>query len=195
MGARLLFLLIFLLGQVFLVGTDAGAQDLSSLKPRVGIGAMAGLAYDPGSARDFVGVSAFLLFDYDRIWGHQAPENLKFKTELSIGSSLNTEDLILSSGIEALLYLDTLETQRFRPYVEAGIGLAYTGYRVDGQGLNLNFNPRAGIGTEIKIKGHPPLFCSLGLWHLSNGNLHSDNRGSNAVVLLIGRYLNPWNPL
>ncbi len=192
MGGRLLFPVLCL---VLLVATVAGAQDIPSLKPRAGIGAMAGLAYDPKSARDFVGVNAFLLFDYDRIWGHPAPDSLKFKTELSIGSSLETEDLILSAGIEALLYLDKLETQRFRPYVEAGIGIAYTDYKVDGQGSNLNFNPRAGIGTEIKIKGNPPIFCCLRLWHLSNANLHSDNRGSNAVVLLIGRYLTPGNPL
>jgi len=188
MGFRIVLSLVVLF---IIIGSDVRAQDLSySEKPRLGIGAMAGLAYDPFDARDFVALNAFLLFDYDRVWGHKAPENLKFKTEFSVGSTIEPEDLILSSGIAALLYLDQFETKWFRPYVEAGIGIIYTDYKVDGQGLNLNFNPRAGVGTDIKIKGNASFYCGLSLWHLSNGNIDSDNRGSNAVVLLFGRYLN-----
>jgi len=182
--------LICLMSLLLLITSNARGDSLSSLNPKTGLGVMAGLAYDPGDARDFIAVNAFFLFDYDKIWGHNAPDCLKFKTELSIGSSLATENLIVSSGIEALLYLDKFETQIFRPYVEAGIGLIYTDYKVDGQGLSLNFNPRAGIGTDIKVKGRLPMFCTLRLWHLSNANLHSENRGSNAVVLLIGQYFN-----
>ena len=188
MGFRILFFMA-----VLFVMTASGtrAQDISSLeKPRLGMGAMAGLAYDPFDARDFVALNAFFLFDYERVWGHKAPENLKFKTEVSVGSTTEPEDLILSSGIAALLYLDQFETKWFRPYVEGGIGIVYTDYKVDGQGLSLNFNPRAGIGTDIKIKGNASFYCGLSLWHLSNGNIHSNNRGINAVVLLFGRYLN-----
>jgi len=186
MGFRILFFLAVLF---IIIGSDVRAQDLFySENPRLGIGAMAGLAYDPLDARDFLALNALLLFDYDRVWGHKAPENLKFKAEFSVGSTTEPEDLILSSGIAALLYLDQFETKWFRPYVEAGIGIIYTDYKVDGQGLNLNFNPRAGVGTDIKIKGDASFYCGLSLWHLSNGNIDSDNRGSNAVVLLFGRY-------
>lgn len=156
---------------------------------RMGVSFMYAVAYDPAGARNFVLINGFLLFDYQRIWKHAASDNLKFKVDFSFGTATEeSRDIMLSSGFEALLYLDKLKTKGFKTYVEAGIGIVYTDYKVRGQGLHLNFNPRAGLGIEFKQPHGQSFFVGLRCWHLSNANLHSDNRGSNAVLFIIGKY-------
>ncbi|WP_080799063.1 acyloxyacyl hydrolase [Desulfamplus magnetovallimortis] len=174
------------------------------------IGFQYGMAYDPDRADDFVSVNGFMLFDYERIWGHAAPDNLKFKIDFTIGTNvddnMDSSGLILSSGFEALLYLKKFEKHTFLsnnffyyigdfflkynvfPYVEAGVGIIYTEHQIEGQGLHFNFNPRAGIGAEYRIPGKRPFFAELKLWHLSNANLHKDNRGINALLFMVGKY-------
>lgn len=88
----------------------------------------------------------------------------------------------------ALYFLDFLRSERFRPYVEAGIGLIYTDFQVKGQGLRINFNPQAGVGTEINLGEGKPWFAALRLHHFSNGNLYKDNRGVNSVLIQVGRF-------
>ena len=93
-----------------------------------------------------------------------------------------------SLSMLALFFLDPLATKLLRPYIEAGIGIAYTDFRVKNQGLRFNFNPQAGIGTEIDLGRRGTWFAAVRAHHLSNGGLHKDNRGINAVVFGIGRY-------
>ena len=157
---------------------------------RYGVGVSGGLSYDPGDARDFFMVHGMALFDYEEVWKHPAPEPLRFKVEIAVGSTLEDAAPLVNAGIFALWYLRGLETENCRPYVEGGIGGIWSGYSVDGQSERLNFNPQLGIGMEIRRKGGEasPLFVALRLNHASNAGLSSGNRGRNAVAFLAGVY-------
>ena len=156
-----------------------------------GIFLNSGYTYDPSDGAIFSQISLFRLYDYDRIWKHKAPDNLRFKVEGSVGSSFldnNDVKFIANAGVLALLYLDRFETDRIKPYLEAGIGVIYTDYRVTGQDYRFNFNPQAGIGIEFKRKGSQNRFVSLRMHHISNGGFGSLNRGQNSIVFAFGQY-------
>lgn len=154
---------------------------------RYGAGGNFGWVYDPGGDHDFVQATGFALFDYDAVWPHRAPEALRFKVEANAGVTIEARiRSIVSANMLALYYFDGLRTSTFRPYGEAGIGVIYTDFQVREQGLRINFNPQAGIGTEIDCGSGPPMFAALRLHHVSNAGLHKDNRGINSVVLQLG---------
>jgi lipid A 3-O-deacylase len=156
---------------------------------RYGMGGNFGLVYDPGGDYDFIQVNAFALFDYDAVWPHRAPEALRFKVEVNAGTTVESRlRAIVSANMFALYYFDFLRTATFRPYGEAGIGLIYTDFQVEGQGLRVNFNPQLGIGTEIESGNGPPWFAALRLHHVSNAGLNHDNRGINSLVFQVGRF-------
>lgn len=171
----------------------AGAAPLHAASPwtepeRRTLGAVTGLSYDPGNSLRYYLVNGAVVYDYDRIWGHRAPETLRFKLDADLGvATLDDQPRgVASVGMQALYYLEGLGGAAFRPYAEAGIGLIYTDFQVHDQGLRLNFNPRFGVGAEF---GGPqrPWFAALRMHHLSNGKLYRDNRGINAVLLQVGR--------
>jgi lipid A 3-O-deacylase len=56
------------------------------------------------------------------------------------------------------------------------------------QGSRINFNPQIGIGTEFGTDSQAPFFATARLSHISNGDLHTENRGVNSIVLMIGRF-------
>ncbi len=161
----------------------AGSAAAETVPTRHGAGLFLGGSYNPGGVA-WALASGFALFDYDAVWPHRAPENLRFKVEAAAGvAERDGRHPVASAGILALTYLDWPRLPGLRPYAEAGIGAIYTGFRVRGQGLHWNFNPQAGVGVEGD-RG----FAVLRLHHLSNANLHPDNRGINSAALLVGVY-------
>lgn len=148
-----------------------------------------GQTYSPTNEIQFFQASAVALYDYDRIWPHRAPEPLRFKVEGSAGLASTPHCRAqLSLNMLALYFIDPLSTTTLRPYLEAGIGINYGDYQVDGQGLRVNFNPLVGIGSEIKTQDESIWFVTCRLHHISNGGFHSDNRGMNSAVIQIGRF-------
>lgn len=159
------------------------------LHDRYGLSIAGGNTYSPENDITFALLSGFILFDYEKVWHHKAPEPLRFKVEFNAGVTTRPEArAIISSGILALYYLRSLTTNVLRPYIEGGIGIIYTDFQVKGQGLRFNFNPQMGIGTELKTSSNVTLFSVLRLHHISNAGLHHENRGTNSVVLMLGRY-------
>jgi hypothetical protein len=145
--------------------------------------------YDPGHDISFALIKGFGLFDYGKVWRQDRPKELCFKVEGGLGSTFRPESRVVASlGMLALYYLDRIATPQLRPYVEAGIGVIYTDFRVEGQGLRFNFNPQLGIGAELPNKDGSGSFLALRLHHLSNGNLYHDNRGVSSIVLQAGRF-------
>lgn len=145
--------------------------------------------YDPGHDIGFALVTGFGLFDYGRIWHQDSPKELCFKVEGALGSTFRPEAHVVASiGMTALYYVNRIATTQFRPYVEGGIGIIYTDFRVPGEGLNVNFNPQLGIGTELLQKDGPAGFVTLRLHHISNGSLYHENRGVNSLLLQVGRF-------
>jgi lipid A 3-O-deacylase len=160
-----------------------------SLRDSYGMALTTGYAYDPEHISFFL-ISGAALFDYDRVWHHRAPDQLRFKVEYAIGAAEKggKNYLMTSANILALRYLTLWEGDRIRPYVEAGIGVIYTGFRVKDQGLHLNFNPQMGFGIEFNNPSGSRYFLSFRAHHLSNGGLDDDNRGVNSVVMMLGRF-------
>ncbi len=192
-------LAVFLVAVLFFWGSALAVQAESfaleegghspRLAPRLGLGLGYGLAYDPGDAKNFALVTGFMLFDYEDVWPHAAPEPLRFKIEASLGGTTEGSSRGLASvGGLALYYLDGLGGSLFRPYGEAGVGVMYSEHKVAGQGSRLNFNPQIGIGVEFPGHDQSRIWASLRLHHLSNAGLHKDNRGANSLVLMIGYY-------
>jgi hypothetical protein len=182
-------LLWFLLLCVFPQDVLAGEDSIDDVPNRYGLATIIGNTYDPDDNIGFALLSGFALFDYDKIWHHAAPAPLRFKVEASIGSTWTKEkEVMASAGIFALYFLDRFSAHGFRPYVEGGIGGIYTGWKVEGQGSHLNFNPQIGIGTEFTIGSGPPFLTAVRLHHISNAGLKKDNRGANSIVLVVGRF-------
>ena len=182
---RCLLALVFLLLTISPGPTLAGVAD----PERVGLGVTLGRSYDPSPTFGFGQLTGVAQYDYDRIAWHRAPERLKFKLEGSLGAASFEGDqrLLASFNMLAQHYLAPA-TDRIRPYMEAGIGLIYSDFQVNHQGLRFNFNPQAGVGCDIRTTAGPVYFSNLRLHHLSNGGLHHDNRGVNSVLLQVGRY-------
>ncbi|PLX76803.1 MAG: acyloxyacyl hydrolase [Desulfuromonas sp.] len=165
---------------------DPGGESVSYRPNRYGVGLLAGKAYDPEHF-GLVILQGQMLVDYDRIVWHRAPEELYLKFEANLGITTDGRDKGLAAvNMLALFYLDAPDARRWRPFLEAGIGLIYTEYRVEGQGLYLNFNPQAGAGVEFRRDNGQALSIALRLHHLSNGNLYKDNRGVNSAFLMLG---------
>ena len=155
----------------------------------MGAGVTLGHSYDPDPTFGFVQINGLLQYDYDKLWPHRTPEPLYFKMEASLGAAdFKSETRLMSSvNILAQYYLADV-TARLRPYGEAGIGLIYTDFQVDDQGLRLNFNPQAGIGCDLRSHSGVVWYANFRIHHLSNGGLHHANRGINSVLIQFGRY-------
>lgn len=152
-----------------------------------GLAATFGTSYAPAPSFGFAQLSLMALYDYEQIFAHQAPDDLRFKFEGNIGLADDSDPRLLASvNIFALYYLEPLETNSFHPYVEAGIGLVYSDFQVEDQGLRINFNPQIGFGSEWRAQSGRSYYGAVRAWHLSNGGLHQDNQGINAVTLQLG---------
>lgn len=152
--------------------------------PEYGISFLEGQSYSPVNDVRFSLLSGFILYDYDDIWPHNAPEALRFKVEAAAGIGGPEHDrFVASAGIMALYWLDRFSGDTARTYVEAGIGIIYTDFQLEEMGLRINFNPQAGMGVRL---ADSPWSFSLRLHHISNGGLHEDNRGINTVMLQAG---------
>jgi len=183
--SAVLLLLLFLF-PAYTVAGEGGFAD----PERAGLGLVLGHSYDPSPTFGFLQVSGILQYDYDNIWPHRAPEPLYFKVEGSFGLAEYQSNLrlITSANILAQYYFAENRPGYFRPYIEAGIGLIYTDFKVAGQGLGINFNPVAGFGCDIRTNAGSVYFTSLRGHHLSNGDLYHENRGVNSVLLQLGRW-------
>lgn len=176
--------LLLTLSIVLLICQSATADDPYA-PTRYGIATLNGKAYDP----DHIGLSilqGFVLLDYDKVFWHSAPRELRLKFEGNLGITTDSRGRTFGSlNMLALYYLEALGGKSWRPFGEAGIGVIYTDFHVDDQGSHFNFNPQVGAGVEIDFESGS-LVTALRLHHLSNGGLHDDNRGINSILLMLG---------
>jgi hypothetical protein len=153
---------------------------------RTGAALSCGASYSP-SGVDFCLLTGILLFDYDRVWPHRAPDALRFRVEYSLGAIVHPKTrLMTSANIIAQFYWPGTPAKDVRPYLGGGIGVIYSDYRVEGQGLRFNFNPLITLGVEFGPD--PASFVELRLHHVSNGGLDEENTGVNSLQLMLGRY-------
>ena len=161
----------------------------SDVPTSYGLAAVLGKTFDPVDNIYFAQLSGFIMWDYDKIWRHWAPEPLRFKVEGTAGLTVSPKTrAMVSVGMMALYYLEFISSDRLVPYLEGGIGVVYTGFQVEGQGSRFNFNPQIGIGAEFEVDSGASFFTALRLSHISNAGLHDENRGVNSLVWMLGRF-------
>jgi lipid A 3-O-deacylase len=161
----------------------------SDIPTRYGMATVVGKTFDPVNNIYFTQLSGFIMWDYDKIWHHWAPDPLRFKVEGTAGLTVHPQTrAMVSVGMMALYYLEFISSERLMPYLEGGIGAIYTDFQVEGQGSRLNFNPQIGIGMEFKVGSGKPFFTALRLSHISNAGLQDENRGVNSFVWMLGRF-------
>ncbi|MFO7814079.1 MAG: acyloxyacyl hydrolase [Pelovirga sp.] len=171
---------------VVLVAGSAGLAEAQESAPRYGLALLAGQAYDPDRF-GLVILQGNVQLPYDQVFWHGAPDSLFFKGELNFGMTTDGRDRVLAAiNMMAVKYVDTLSSPSWRPYLEGGIGVVYTDFRVKGQGLRFNFNPQIGAGIDFKAAHGRNISVGVRLHHLSNADLHRDNRGINSILMLAG---------
>ena len=182
---RMITVLLLCLFAASAVAAPAAAGD--ELEPtRYGVAVLSGMAYDPDTFGIGL-VQGYALFDYDRVFWHEAPDDLRFRVEANLGlAGREGQRAIASINMLAFKYLDRFAMEGRRPYLEAGIGVIYTDFQVDGQGSRINFNPQAGAGMEWTCSDGHALQAGVRVHHISNGGLHEDNRGINSLLLTVG---------
>ena len=164
----------------------AAAPPAAPEPTRAGAALSCGVSYSP-SGVDFCLLTGILLFDYDRVWPHRAPESLRFRVEYSLGATLEPQTrLMTSANMIAQFYYPGTSAGGVRPYLGGGIGIIYTDFKVEGQGLRFNFNPLITAGVEFGPD--PAWFTEARLHHVSNGGLDDENVGVNSVQFMLGRY-------
>ena len=190
--SRMILFAVCLLAVALPVCADGAVPERSTIPDseyvpnRYGVGLLLGGAYDPDPI-GLVLVQGQMLVDYDRFSWHAAPEALSLKFEANAGITTDGRDrALLSVNALAHYYLGRRKAEKWVPYIEAGIGLIYTDFKVEGQGLRFNFNPQAGAGVEFALPEDRAMTVSLRLHHVSNGNTYKDNRGFNSAFLMIG---------
>ncbi|EMG38294.1 Lipid A 3-O-deacylase (PagL) [Desulfocurvibacter africanus PCS] len=186
---RIILVVLISLGAVTVTASMAQGQDAAHVPTRCGAALAVGNDYTPNSDIGLALIYGFAQFDYDAVWPHRAPDPLRFKVEASAGlTTWPYRRAVASAGIMAQYYLGSLASDSLRPYAEAGIHAIYTDFREEGQGLRFNFNPQAGIGTDILRDNGPDLFIALRAHHISNAGLDDDNTGINSLLLMFGTY-------
>ncbi len=171
---------------VALIAGVAGPAVAQESAPRYGMALLAGQAYDPDRF-GLVIVQGNVQLPYDQVFWHGAPDSLFFKGEFNLGMTTDGRDRILAAvNMMAVKYIDTFSSPSWKPYLEGGIGLIYTDFRVKGQGLRFNFNPQIGVGIDFRPVYGRDISVGVRLHHLSNAELHRDNRGINSLLLVAG---------
>jgi lipid A 3-O-deacylase len=182
----LIIVLVFLCSANTALSEDT---DGSNIPTRYGLAAVFGKTFDPVDNIYFTQLSGFIMWDYDKVWHHWAPDPLRFKVEGTAGLTVSPNiRAMVSVGMMALYYLEFIASDRLVPYLEGGIGAVYTDFQVEGQGSRFNFNPQIGIGMEFKVDSGKPFFTALRLSHISNAGLQDENRGVNSAVWMLGRF-------
>lgn len=185
--STIVILLLFIMGSLRIASAGEGASN--EIPTRYGLAGVLGNTFDPVSDIHYFQVTGFIMWDYDKVWHHRAPDPLRWKLEGTVGITISPEPrAMIFVGMMALYYLEFLSAPRLLPYLEGVIGVIYTDFQVEGQGLRFNFNPLIGIGTEFKSDSGPPFFAGFRLSHISNGGLHDENRGVNSFFLMVGRF-------
>ncbi len=165
------------------------AEAFSLSEPeKVGFAVSTGSSYDPQPTLGFAQLSLLAIYDYEQIMPHRAPDQLKFKLEGNFGVADDSRQRAFCSlNFYAHYYPSIFQSPKIKPFVEAGVGVIYSDFQVEGQGLRFNFNPQAGIGAEFDLADRR-WFGAVRAHHISNSEFHEDNRGINSIVFQLGFY-------
>ncbi|MDH5190250.1 MAG: acyloxyacyl hydrolase [Gammaproteobacteria bacterium] len=188
---KILFKALQFLFSIFIVNLLPGVSFAETVDENIPIhttiSAKLGNFLTPHNDTYYTLISVSSLRPYTLFRSKPAHEKIRSNYELAIGYADGKQHgAIISANMLAQRYLTSRSSGGFRPFVEAGIGLIYTEFRIPGQGLYLNFNPQVGIGFERFTKKNKRHFASLRFSHISNGELDDQNKGINSIALSFG---------
>ncbi|MFO7766682.1 MAG: acyloxyacyl hydrolase [Pelovirga sp.] len=170
---------------ILLAGVTGQAAARESVS-RYGVSLLAGQAYDP-ERFGLVMLQGNVQLPYEQVFWHEAPDSLFFQGELNLGLTTDGRDrALVAVNMMAVKYIDSFSSATWKPYLEGGVGIVYTDFKVKGQGLRFNFNPQIGAGVDYGVADGMTLRFGLRLHHLSNADLHHDNRGVNSLLMMAG---------
>ena len=162
----------------------AGETGLSKGPVRWSLGISGGENWSPDTSdKDFISVHLSALFDRDPFFPYKPARGLCWLLEVQTGSTLHhPRRFLTSTGMLIRAQADL--TSQMIGYGLAGIGIIYTDFQAQGQGLRINFNPQLGVGVDIMNK----VYLQIRWNHISNGGLQEDNTGVNHWVVHTGIY-------
>ncbi|WP_051261615.1 acyloxyacyl hydrolase [Desulfovibrio inopinatus] len=166
--------------------TQFASQTEEHVPNRYGMALSYGSAFNSSEPLYFGMGTVFATFDYENIWHHPAPDGLRFKVEASAGGA--DKGFLASLSMFAQYFPPFFQSDSVMPYAELGIGGIYTDFQLHNQGLKVNFCPQVSIGSDFETQSGHRFFGAIRLQHISNANLHPQNRGINSTVFLIGMY-------
>ncbi len=91
-----------------------------------------------------------------------------------------------AAGGEFVLRYNFASGGRVIPFLEAGVGVTYLEFDLDGQSDGISFNPQGGFGLHYFTSSDSALSLSWRLHHISNAGIRDPNRGINSSMFLIG---------
>lgn len=186
-GVKALVGLVLGLAMVLVIVDTVAAQP--AFNTRKGFAAIGGHTFNLVDNAHYAQWAYLQAFDPPAIGSLRFPKWLHYQWELHAGAVHHDKwRAMISGNVMAQYAFDGLGGHRFRPYAEFGMGIIYTDFQIRGQGLRFNFNPQAGIGSDVHINASCQGFIRLRWHHLSNASLHDDNTSVDSVLLMIGKY-------
>src|SRR5205823_14061440 len=89
-------------------------------------------------------------------------------------------------GLTPLLRYNFAAGGRWVPFVEGGVGIAYTNLAGRDLSDGFQFNPQAGVGTHYFLREDLALTLQYRWFHLSNAGLNRPNSGLNSQMVFAG---------
>lgn len=175
------------LAALLVLGGEGARAEMERLPPRQGFDLGYAVSRSPLFGLRYATVSYVRDWDHGSVWRNDGPPALRFRLETTAGLARVPMTRFLGCvNVIAVRYIDFLSGPMLRPYVEGGIGLSYTDFRVRGQGLRFNFDPQFGAGLEIQAAPDVAFHVDARWHHMSNAGLNHENRGINAVWVTTG---------
>lgn len=178
-----------LLAGICLIAISLAHSNADALEKSVSV--QLGNIVTPSDYNDthFALITVGFIKPYTLFRSEPAHDKLKTVLEFSVGAANGSEDgTIVSGAVLARRFFNNAPGKSIRPYIEGGIGIIYTGFKIPGQGVKVNFNPVIGVGLDYTNESRQRYFAALRMNHISNGNLHRENRGINSVIISFGSY-------
>ncbi len=117
--------------------------------------------------------------------GHWYGGNFEVRGEVFLAPQVNS-DGYWTIGLTPLLRYNFATGTRWIPYVDLGVGIAFTEIRAPDLGASFQFNEQAAAGVNYFFTDDLAVNCEIHFLHISSAGISKPNRGVNTVGPSIG---------
>ena len=89
-------------------------------------------------------------------------------------------------GVSGLIRYNFLAGKRLVPYIQGGLGIWHTNFKMHGFPNDFNFSPQGGVGVQYFIKRNMAIQGEYRFRHFSNAGFYEHNSGLNMNNFWIG---------